>query len=203
MRWLKLSTEVSAVSVMVAWLILALVQRSVSISQVGAGLNLSEETQKCIDCHQKEKVAFVALRDWQRSKHAQIGVGCEECHIPVLEAPKAVKASPTACTEKQVRRRVSAINCAECHRVQFRQFSEGKHALAWVAMNAIPVTAKLPKEIAERGCGGCHNIGRDEGKCDSCHTRHLFSAGEARRAEACHTCHMGFYHPQWEMYSTS
>jgi len=54
-----------------------------------------------------------------------------------------------------------------------------------------------------KGCGGCHRVGLDGGKCDSCHTRHLFSAAEARRPEACATCHMGFDHPQWEMYSTS
>ena len=39
--------------------------------------------------------------------------------------------------------------------------------------------------------------------CDSCHTRHTFSVKEAREPEACATCHMGFDHPQWEMYSTS
>ncbi len=39
--------------------------------------------------------------------------------------------------------------------------------------------------------------------CDSCHTRHTFSVAEAREPEACATCHMGFDHPQWEMYSTS
>ncbi|MCP3983001.1 MAG: cytochrome C, partial [bacterium] len=39
--------------------------------------------------------------------------------------------------------------------------------------------------------------------CDACHTRHTFFAAEAREPEACATCHMGFDHPQWEMYSTS
>jgi len=39
--------------------------------------------------------------------------------------------------------------------------------------------------------------------CDACHTRHLFSVDEARQPEACQTCHMGFDHPQWEMYSSS
>jgi len=35
------------------------------------------------------------------------------------------------------------------------------------------------------------------------HTRHVFSVAEARQPQACQTCHMGFDHPQWEMYSTS
>jgi nitrate/TMAO reductase-like tetraheme cytochrome c subunit len=204
-KWLVLSAKVGVIFTATAWLILvlALGQKSVSALQKNGGLNLSEETQKCIECHQREKVSLVSLNDWRRSKHAQVGVGCEECHIPVDKAPETVKASTAACLDKRVRRNVSALNCAECHQTQFKQFSEGKHALAWIAMSAIPMTAKLPKEIAERGCGGCHNIGRDEGKCDSCHTRHLFSTAEARRAEACQTCHMGFDHPQWEMYSTS
>jgi hypothetical protein len=39
--------------------------------------------------------------------------------------------------------------------------------------------------------------------CDACHTRHTFSVQEARQPQACQTCHMGFDHPQWEMYSGS
>ena len=39
--------------------------------------------------------------------------------------------------------------------------------------------------------------------CDSCHTRHTFSKKEAQQPQACETCHMGFDHPQWEMYSGS
>ncbi|OEU44644.1 MAG: cytochrome C, partial [Desulfobacterales bacterium S7086C20] len=39
--------------------------------------------------------------------------------------------------------------------------------------------------------------------CDACHTRHAFSVKEAQQPQACQTCHMGFDHPQWEMYSSS
>jgi len=70
-----------------------------------------------------------------------------------------------------------------------------------------------------KGCGGCHKIGlkKEEeirelkkdspgfgiASCDACHTRHLFSRKEAQQPQACRTCHMGFDHPQWEMYSAS
>jgi hypothetical protein len=70
-----------------------------------------------------------------------------------------------------------------------------------------------------KGCGGCHKIGlkteediaalKEAGQiygvaaCDNCHTRHIFSKEEARQPQACRTCHMGFDHPQWEMYSSS
>jgi hypothetical protein len=85
----------------------------------------------------------------------------------------------------------------------------------------MPTTHQLPMALTEgqKGCGGCHKIGfkTDEeiaklkehgsgfghGACDSCHTRHAFSKKEALQPQACQTCHMGFDHPQWEMYSSS
>lgn len=88
-------------------------------------------------------------------------------------------------------------------------------------MKAMPTTHWQPMALIEgmKGCGGCHKIGlkteeeiqalKESGagfgvaSCDACHTRHLFSAEEARQPQACRTCHMGFDHPQWEMYSGS
>ncbi|MET1128522.1 MAG: multiheme c-type cytochrome [Thermoproteota archaeon] len=109
--------------------------------------------------------------------------------------------------------------CRACHYEQVEQFLAGKHALAWKAMKAMPMTQKMPKEELLFGCGGCHKIGVKEPQelldlglprpygigatCDQCHTRHAFSAYEARKPEACAKCHMGFDHPQWEMWSTS
>ena len=40
-------------------------------------------------------------------------------------------------------------------------------------------------------------------QCDACHTRHTFSKKEAQDPRACSNCHMGFDHPQWEMYVSS
>jgi len=164
-----------------------------------------QESRPCLKCHVEKGISGSAIRDWQLSKHFAMGVGCAECHLPAKDAAAAIINSSTACEDKRVRRWVSPRNCAICHPQQFQQFSSGKHAVAWVALTAMPTTAEQPKAIieGEKGCGGCHRIGRDEGKCDSCHTRHLFAAAEARRPEACMTCHMGFDHPQWEMYSTS
>jgi hydroxylamine dehydrogenase len=88
-------------------------------------------------------------------------------------------------------------------------------------MMAMPTIHWQPMSLIEgqKGCGGCHKIGekpveeiaklRREGNefgsasCDSCHTRHTFSVEEAKSPQACETCHMGFDHPQWEMYSAS
>jgi cytochrome c553 len=66
-----------------------------------------------------------------------------------------------------------------------------------------------------KGCSSCHKIGAKasaeekykyrygNAQCDSCHTRHTFKKSEALDPRACQTCHMGFDHPQWEMWSTS
>jgi hypothetical protein len=111
--------------------------------------------------------------------------------------------------------------CKTCHETQVTQFSKGKHAFAWASMKAMPTVHFQPMYLTEgmKGCGGCHKIGlksddeikqlKAEGQqhgvasCDACHTRHTFSKVEAQQPQACQTCHMGFDHPQWEMYSAS
>jgi hydroxylamine dehydrogenase len=88
-------------------------------------------------------------------------------------------------------------------------------------MKAMPTIHMQPMALIDgmKGCGSCHKIGlkteeeikqlRSEGQlfgtasCDACHTRHTFSVKEAKEPEACETCHTGFDHPQWEMYSGS
>jgi cytochrome c553 len=92
---------------------------------------------------------------------------------------------------------------------------DGKHSKGWVAMAAMPTNSIQPHPYISglKGCGGCHRVGLkpDEEKkynrygmgCNSCHTRHVFSKAEAQKPQACQTCHMGFDHPQWEMWSTS
>ena len=164
---------------------------------------------KCVACHTRVTPGVVA--DWKASKHAGVGVGCDTCHGSAhMTATDASKAKiPTLDT------------CAPCHQAQVEQFEKGKHALAWKAMKAMPTFHYQPLALTEgmKGCGSCHQIGlkspaeiaelRKEGNnfgiasCDACHTRHTFSVKEASQPQACETCHMGFDHPQWEMYEGS
>lgn len=163
----------------------------------------------CVGCHRTETPYIVS--DWELSRHAERGVDCAMCHGDLHRAADDLHLVQTATPEV----------CGACHPLQTEQFAGGKHALAWVSMNAMPTTHWLPMALTEglKGCGGCHRLGlkseeeierlRSEGtmfglaSCDSCHTRHLFSAAEAREPQACRTCHMGMDHPQWEMYSSS
>lgn len=163
----------------------------------------------CVTCHVKVTPGIVS--DWNLSAHGESDISCAECHGEEHKSAEDVAKVRIPTPE----------TCAECHEQQVDQFKEGKHALCWVSMKAMPTAHWQPMALMEgmKGCGGCHKIGlktEDEIKalkkdgagfgvasCDACHTRHLFSAEEARQPQACRTCHMGFDHPQWEMYSSS
>jgi len=165
--------------------------------------------QECIECHQQVTPGIVT--DWQLSKHSQNDIDCSVCHgdqhISMTDVANVLIPTPDT--------------CADCHSTQVEQFGKGKHALAWGTLYAMPTTHALPVALTDgmKGCGGCHKVGlkteeeisalKADGagfgvaSCDACHTRHLFSTKEARQPQACQTCHMGFDHPQWEMYSAS
>jgi predicted CXXCH cytochrome family protein len=176
-----------------------------AVAVLAAGL----QAQQCLECHKKTTPNIVS--DWQISKHSQNDVDCATCHGDAhkTSADAALAKIPTPET------------CANCHEERVAQFKKGKHAIAWAAVKAMPTAHAQPVAMMEgmKGCGGCHKIGlKTEAEiqeikksatgfglasCDACHTRHTFSVKEAREPQACQTCHMGFDHPQWEMYSAS
>jgi hypothetical protein len=163
----------------------------------------------CIDCHSKQTPNIVS--DWKLSKHSGMEVTCVTCHGDQHQSATDVAKVKIPTPE----------TCAQCHQTQVEQYRHGKHSKAWAAMMAMPTIHWQPMAMIEgqKGCGACHKIGekpveeiaklRSQGNefgsasCDSCHTRHTFSVEEAKSPQACETCHMGFDHPQWEMYSSS
>ena len=163
----------------------------------------------CVVCHRKVTPNIVV--DWELSAHSKNEVACADCHGDEHTSAADVAKVTT----------ITANTCADCHDVQFQQFSKGKHALAWASYEAMPTTHALPMALGAgmKGCGGCHKLGlkdaakiatlKEQGSvfghasCDACHTRHTFSVAEAREPQSCQTCHMGFDHPQWEMWSSS
>jgi len=170
---------------------------------------MGASSQTCVECHKTETPEIVT--DWQLSKHSENDVSCDVCHGDGHSSAADVANAKIPTPE----------TCAECHEDQVKQHKSGKHAAAWAAMKAMPTTHWQPGALIDgmKGCGGCHKIGlkseddmkklKEEGSgfgvasCDACHTRHLFSKKEAQQPQACQTCHMGFDHPQWEMYSAS
>lgn len=177
--------------------------------QAGASPQSASAPPTCISCHRDLNPSIV--RDWELSKHAGELVECGDCHGYEHNSDSDVSNVRIPTPE----------TCADCHPERVEQFSQGKHAMAWAAAKAMPTTHGLPPSMMDgmKGCGGCHKLGlktteeitrlkTDEtgfgvASCDACHTRHTFSVVEARDPQACRTCHTGFDHAQWEMYSGS
>ncbi len=167
------------------------------------------QAEDCVSCHREVTARIVS--DWGLSKHSSADVGCASCHGDMHTSKDDIAKAriPTPYT------------CAQCHPTRVAQYKSGKHSLGWAAMNAMPTTHWQPMALTggQKGCGACHKIGMKSNEeieelkksgqvvgnaaCDSCHTRHVFSVKEARQPQACQTCHMGFDHAQWEMYSGS
>lgn len=149
------------------------------------------EGPQCVECHQALTPGIVA--DWRASGHAapkgRKPVYCDSCHgndHARLHLP-----DPTV--------------CGGCHAERHAQFQDERrfgfpsHALAIErAVDAKHFADKPKAEVT--ACLQCHSVAS---KCDSCHTRHRFSAAEARRPEACITCHSGPPHPDDETFFAS
>ncbi len=159
----------------------------------------------CIDCHKKVTPGIV--QQYLEGKMSKKGVDCSSCHGSAHKKMDDAKLAKLPTPE----------TCAGCHKKQADQFTSGKHNLAWIAAVSMPMMGHQPKAITGegyKGCSSCHKIGGKSeaekalyryghAQCDSCHTRHSFKKSEAQDPRACQTCHMGFDHPQWEMWSTS
>ena len=100
----------------------------------------------------------------------------------------------------------------------------GDLGINWERNIGVPNYAQMPRKVMEMGCDPCHaQAGATDAEywseeqqkyvdtsslvyrngCIACHTRHSFSLVEARKPEACYTCHMGPDHPNYEAYMSS
>lgn len=135
-------------------------------------------------------------------------VGCIDCHANVNTKQKI--------DHRKDLRLPTAEVCGTCHLQEFAereserdtavwpqdQWPKGRpsHALDYHANVETGIWAGMAqREIAE-GCTACHH---NQNKCDTCHTRHTFSVAEARKPEACATCHNGIDHNNIESYQLS
>jgi hydroxylamine dehydrogenase len=100
----------------------------------------------------------------------------------------------------------------------------GDLGINWERNIGVPHYKHMPRKVMEMGCDPCHaQAGATDAKywseeekkyvdtssltirngCIACHTRHAFHLEEARKPEACYTCHMGPDHPNYEAYMSS
>lgn len=148
--------------------------------------------EECIACHSAITPGIV--NDWRTSRHANPGQGKETVYCSACHG-----------SNHQALRMPTPKVCAQCHENRVAQFMDEKrygfpsHALAMErAVDAKHFADKPKAEVA--ACLQCHSVAT---KCDSCHTRHRFAAAEARRPEACVTCHSGPPHPDDDAYFAS
>ena len=173
-----------------------------------------ERKDLCVLCH--DSVSHGTVVDWRGSAHFNprkspyfakrtkrieqaLGreieqVHCFDCHVD---------------REKKIIQMPTANVCGECHVQQVEEFMQERnhgrpnHIQTWEANVMVPWYPEMAKRGHLAGMMGCDMCHGATSKCDICHTRHLFSAEEARRPHACITCHMGPDHPDAESYLES
>jgi len=100
----------------------------------------------------------------------------------------------------------------------------GALGINWERNIGVPHYREMPRKVMEMGCDVCHaQAGATDARywsdslqtyvdtsslplrngCVACHTRHAYDLTEARKPEACYTCHMGPDHPNYEAYMSS
>ena len=139
-------------------------------------------SKTCAKCHPTEVKQFL------ESGHARLA------GAPIIEKAKFQKLMydiegggfmgvQKGTTENAVTR---ITGCQKCHGTQ-----------AEVGPDHLPIKGTWPGGVGERYPDG------SIGNCTVCHTRHKFSIAEARKPEACASCHLGPDHPDAEIYASS
>ena len=185
----------------------------------------TEETKACLTCHANMAPSIVA--SWRKSKHAEVGTGCYECHQAQPDDPDVIEHY----NDTSIAVIVSPKDCGGCHEIETEEFLGSHHAKAGEILDSLDnflgdVVEGYPASVS--GCQQCHGskvevelegkldsetwpnfgIGRinpdgTSGACSSCHSRHRFSLAQARAPEVCGKCHLGPDHPQKEVYEES
>jgi len=186
---------------------------------------VSKESQACINCHQSG-TAPLAVQQWAASRHAQVGIGCYECHQAGEGRPDAFEHFGYSISAM-----VTPKSCGTCHSREAEEFQASHHAQAGQILGSLDNVLGEDVEgpaAAVMGCKKCHGsevkvlgkgkfdpatwpnegIGRinpdgSKGSCSVCHSRHTFSLAIARQPESCGYCHLGPDHPQAEIYDES
>lgn len=151
-----------------------------AIDHNGFSISVIVSPKDCSRCHAKEVEEFEGSH---HSKAGQIMGSLDNTLAEVVEGNKGMK---TEAFPKGVS--AAAVNgCWQCH---------GN------VVQVLPNGRLDPATWPNTGIGRINPDG-SEGSCAACHSRHNFSAAQARNPENCGKCHMGPDHPQIEIYNES
>lgn len=163
-----------------------------------------------VRAYKKEKLAEVEanlVKQGLLKEGEKLGqVGCIDCHggvgkDTIKHDENLVMPDRAACGACHVQEFAEAESEKEQEWPQ-QQWGKGhpSHAVDWEANVENTIWAAMPEREVAQGCDMCHY---QQNKCDGCHTRHTFSAAEARQPEACATCHNGVDHNEFENFMLS
>ncbi|MDX9753355.1 MAG: multiheme c-type cytochrome [bacterium] len=134
----------------------------------------------CAKCHEKEVEEFAGSH---HSKAARILGSLDNTLAEVVEGNRGMVTMgfPDGVS-------AAAVNgCWQCHGTEIKVLKDGRLD---------------PATWPNTGIGRINPDG-SEGSCSACHSRHEFSAAQARQPDNCGKCHMGPDHPQMEIYNES
>ena len=117
---------------------------------------MTAANRACVDCHNRDSPALVM--EWEESRHAELGVGCLDCH-------KAVRGEPDAWEHEGavISALVTPKDCASCHVREHEEFARSHHARAG------EILASLDNVLAEKAAGMPGNIADAVNGCWQCH----------------------------------
>lgn len=134
----------------------------------------------CARCHAKE------VEEFSGSRHAYAGkiIGSLDNVLAEIVEGNSAFITPAFANGNSA----AAVNgCWQCHGSEIKVLEDGRLD---------------PATYPNSGIGRINPDGT-QGSCNACHTRHEFSAAQARFPDTCGKCHMGPDHPQWEIYNES
>jgi hydroxylamine dehydrogenase len=146
----------------------------------GATIAVIVSPKDCGRCHEHE------VEEFTNSHHAKAGRILGSLDNTLAEVVEGNRGFKTPGFPRG--NSAAAVNgCWQCHGTQVKVLKEGRLD---------------PATWPNTGMGRLNPDG-SEGSCSACHTRHEFSAAQAREPENCGRCHMGPDHPQIEIYNES
>lgn len=146
----------------------------------GQYISIIVSPRDCAKCHEKE------VEEFTNSHHAKAGRILGSLDNTLAEVVEGNQGFKTIAFPNGVSA-AAANGCWQCHGAEIKVLADGKLD---------------PATWPNTGIGRINPDGT-EGSCTACHSRHEFSAEQARNPENCGKCHMGPDHPQIEIYNES
>jgi len=151
-----------------------------AINHYESTISIIVSPKDCARCHQRE------VEEFSSSHHAKGGRILGSLDNVLAEVVEGNSGFKTEAFPHGVS--AAAVNgCWQCHGSEVKVLPGGKLD---------------PATWPNTGIGRINPDG-SEGSCAACHSRHSFSAEQARHPNTCGKCHMGPDHPQKEIYEES